>query len=113
MPAESTFLSYVQQHERMWGTVQYTDRPKLDTIMNAYIVCFWRMVDKKDPNFRITVHKSTDELHQYAAEILLNLHVRPPMKRLAKLFVNHEQYAIKGIKLLAGPAVQEAPKSKI
>lgn len=112
MPHESTFLSYVQMHERAWGNVQYTDRPKLDAIMNAYIVCFWRMVKQSDPNPRITIHKSTDELHQYAAEILLNLHIRPPTKRLSKLFVNHEQYAIKGIRLLAGPALEKTDTKK-
>lgn len=101
---EQSFTSYVQYHERVWGTVKYPDRPSLDQMMNAHVVCFWRMLSKREPGYRVTVHQSTDELHKYAAQILLNLNIKPPEKRLAKLFVNGELYVIKGIKLLAGPA---------
>lgn len=104
MQETGNFSSFVQFHERSWGTVQYPGRPTLNQIMNAYIVCFWRMTSKRDPNFRITIHNSTEDLHKYAAQIILDLNIKPPEKRLAKMFVNHEQYVIKGIKLLAGPA---------
>lgn len=104
MSDPNNFSAFVQFHERSWGTVHYEGRPSLDQIMNAYIVCFWRMTSKRDPNFRITLHTSTDDLHKYAAQLILNLNVRLPDKRLAKMFVNHELYVIKGIRLLAGPA---------
>ncbi len=103
--SHDTFMGHVQLHERAWGTDNYKGRPSLDEILSARIVCFWR-VRYSDPGYQITLHESPSEIHKYASDLVLHNRTRPPERRIAKLFVEKEQWVIKGVKVIAEPAAK-------
>lgn len=94
-----TFLSEVELHERAWGVSSYANRPKLSEIMEAWVVIFWRH-DRRDPGYRITLHKGAEEIHEYVTNLLLSSKTRQPVPRLARLYVKQQRVKIKGVKLV-------------
>lgn len=97
---DETFMAYVQNHERAWGMDTYPGRPRLDEILNAWIVAFWYPTRRREPGFRITLHRDIDEIQQHVTELVLHSNTRPPERRLARLFVNKKQVKVKGVRLV-------------
>lgn len=95
----SSFLNEVEIHERVWGTVSYSGRPKLSDIMTARIVAFWRY-SRRDPGYRVTLHNDSREIHKYVTDMVLNVNTRTPNRRLARLYVEQKRIKIKGVKII-------------
>jgi len=94
------FLGFLELNERAWGGDTYADRPKLEAILGAHVVAFWRSTHRRDPACRVTIHINLNEVHRYAAEMLIHSNTRTPDRRLMRLYVGGQRARIKGIKLI-------------
>lgn len=95
-----TFMGYVELNERAWGMEKYPGRPTLEEILAAKVVVFWRCTsNRKDPGYRVTLHRSIAELEKHAFDMRIHSNTRMPDRRLAKLFVNQRPAKIAGLKL--------------
>ncbi|MCB9453309.1 MAG: hypothetical protein H6672_17905 [Anaerolineaceae bacterium] len=94
-----SFMAEVEMHERAWGTQSYSGRPSLAKIMEARIVVFWRE-NRRDPGYHITLHENTKEIQKYVNESVLDIGLKPPARRLARLYVNQKRIRIKGVKII-------------
>lgn len=101
---KATFLDYVQQHERVWGTETYTNRPSLEQFLSTPVVLFWEAVDgKKDiktlPRYTATLHNDLNEVEAYFIKMLMRSQLELPKNRLVKIFSNQKAVRVKNIQI--------------
>lgn len=95
----TSFMRYVELHERAWGMDRYTGRPSLQDLMNAPVVAFWYLNNRRETRFVATLHQDVKELNAYASQLVVHSSkVRHPEKRLTKLFVQGREVLVKGVK---------------
>ncbi|MFN8452078.1 MAG: hypothetical protein U0521_31480 [Anaerolineae bacterium] len=92
--------AYIELHERSWGMRQYSGRPKLDQILKAPVVVFWRSADGKDDRWTITLHENLFDLEKYFTRLLFRSNVEPPKRRVAKIFKDGKAVIVRGVKIL-------------
>lgn len=93
------FMRYVELHERAWGMDKYAGRPSLQEIMNAPVVAFWYLNNRRETRFVATLHQDVKELNAYASQLVVHSSkIRHPEKRLTKLFVQGREVLVKGVK---------------
>jgi hypothetical protein len=96
---KNSFLGYVEQHERVWGTQEYPGRPSLFDLINAKVVAFWHPSSEGDKRLSVTVHEDMTDLNTFLARLLLHINEKPPDRRLARIFVGGRKARIKGVRL--------------
>jgi hypothetical protein len=108
-PNSSSFLTWVQEHERAWGNLVYGGRPTLEEILNAPVVVFWRRTgtEKPDRYFVITLHSDLAQLEKYFARILLLSFNDPPRSQVAAIFQEQRQMRIAEVHVRFEPVEQE------
>ena len=94
------FMNYVELHERSWGMDSYKDRPKLEAILQAPVVAFWRPAERGESRHIITLYDSVDELNEELSSMLLHSSTRPIKHRLFRLFYKQKRIYVKGVRLL-------------
>jgi hypothetical protein len=105
-PSKDTFLSVVQQHERMWGMDSYPGRPDLEAILAAPVVAFWAGEVKDAPRsktterYTVTLHNDLSDVERYITSLVLRLAIELPKRRLARLFVKGTEVRIKGVQVV-------------
>lgn len=92
--------AYIELHERSWGMRQYAGRPKLDDILKAPVVAFWRPSDDKDDRCTITLHDNLFDLEKYFTRLLFRSNVEPPKRRVAKIFRDGKPVIVRSVKIL-------------
>lgn len=99
-----SFMDYVQEHERTWGTENYADRPNLVDILQAPVVVFWEVLpnnDSKSKEMRsaISLHQSLDELEQYFSRLIFRSSVEIPKRRVERIFSGGKLVRVRGVKV--------------
>lgn len=97
---DETFTGWIQLHERAWGTDQYEDRPSLHEMMNAPVLVFWYPQKGTDRRFTAGVFANMQEVNKYATTMLLECKFKPPVKRLARLFIGGRRVRIRGVRVV-------------
>jgi hypothetical protein len=95
-----SLTAYIELHERTWGMKQYTGRPKLDAILKAPVVVFWRANDGKDERWTITLHENLLDLEKYFTRMLFRSNVEPPKRRVVKIFKEGKAVIVRSVKIL-------------
>ncbi len=95
-----SLTAYVELHERSWGMKQYTGRPKLDAILKAPVVVFWRDAQGKEERFIITLHEDLSALERYFTRMLFRSNVETPKHKVVKMFRNGKPLIVRGVKIL-------------
>jgi hypothetical protein len=104
----NTYLGYVQQHERLWGTESYPGRPTLEEMLNAPVAALWypheeNAKQKPDPlaqqKYTITLHQDLREIESYINRLIFRLAAQVPRHRLAKVFVKGKEVKVKGVRI--------------
>jgi len=101
MTTGESFLDWVQTHERAWGQDHYPGRPALQAIMDAPCVTFWRPLDKADKHLRykIRLYNRQADIEHDLLRILLRSHLDAPREKIARIFINREQYRIRSVRI--------------
>ena len=108
-PNSSSFLVWVQEHERAWSNLVYSGRPSLEEILNAPVVVFWQRagVEKPDRYFVITLHPDLTQLEKHFARMLLFSFNEPPRSQVAAIFQERRQMRIAEVRIRFEPVEQE------
>jgi hypothetical protein len=101
-----TFMDFVENHERDWGTELYPARPRLLEILQSPIVAFWdpsplisHNPTRQQARLVVTLHKELIELENYFARLLLS-NTAAPKQRLSRLYKGQQPVLIRGIKVI-------------
>lgn len=97
--AETDFISFVQEHERTWGTETYPNRPGLSDFLGAAVVVFWQPTDKTNGRYTATLHKDLTEVEQYFAKLLFRAQIEPPKQRVYKVFAKTKEIRVKSVQV--------------
>ncbi len=103
--SKNSFLDFVQQHERSWGTETYLNRPTLEQFLSSPVVVFWEAVDaKKDakvgPRYTASLHTSLDDVEAYFVKLLFRVQLELPKNRVVKIFSGQKPVKIKSAKIV-------------
>lgn len=118
-PLNAGFLEIVELHERMWGTEQYPQRPKLSDLLSSPIVVLWieqqsrtsadqphrttrlGAAEAKDRYFKLSCYATPEELNEALLSVLLASKVTAhPFRKLSRVFIKQKPVAIKGVRLV-------------
>jgi hypothetical protein len=97
-----TFMDYVEHHERVWGHDAYTNRPKLQQILDAPIVVFWQDIgpeNLQNRRFHVTLHNLLDEVEDFISKALQRTHTEMLEERIHRIFKNGIRIKIKRIRI--------------
>jgi hypothetical protein len=104
-PADN-FLSWVQTHERAWGTQTYAGRPTLEQILASPVVVFWQRSAadaKSDKHYVVTLHDNLSTLEKYFARQLMFSHAETARNRVIAIFDDRRQMQIVGVRIQFAP----------
>lgn len=90
-------IDYVQDHERVWGTEQYTNRPELSDILKATVVVFWDTIGDDDKRPIISLHDDLTELEAHFSKMIFRSTVNPPKDRVLAIFQNGKPVRVTGV----------------
>lgn len=114
----SKFLQMVQDHERLWGTDSYVNRPSLAGMLSAQVVVFWQPVtakSSKDPReslrLIVTTHDTLEVLEKHLTRALL-LNATPQDRKFVTAFHNQREIKLKSVKIQFGYVDETNPNQK-
>lgn len=96
------FIEYVQDHERLWGTEHYPERPSLADMLNAPIAVFWQLLgpeNAQNRRFRVSLHDTLDEIEAYYTKMVFRSQIEPPKERIHRIWRNQKRVRITDIKV--------------
>jgi hypothetical protein len=103
--SKNSFLDFVQQHERSWGTDTYLNRPTLEQFLSSPVVVFWEATDaKKDiktsPRYTASLHNSLNEVEEYFIKLLFRSQIELPKNRVIKIFSHQKPVKVKSVNIV-------------
>lgn len=105
MSQTPNFMDFVQEHERTWGTETYPGRPELAEILAANVVVFWQSSDTEAPHYTITLHQELGELDEHLSKMLFRIGIKPPDRRVARIYKAQKPVSVRGIKIIYSDGV--------
>ena len=95
-----TFMEYVQNHERVWGTENYLNRPDLVDILDATVVVFWQKIgpeNAQNQKYRITLHDNLDAIKDHYTKMLFRANIEAPSERIHRIFRERKRMIIQSV----------------
>lgn len=102
MAGKTEFLDFVQQHERVWGSVKYKNRPTLNEIMQSPVVALWLATGEEPKKliYTMSAHKNLNEIRNKLIEMVFYTESNFVEYRLFRLYHHQERVKIKEIKIV-------------
>jgi hypothetical protein len=103
--SKNSFLDFVQEHERSWGTETYPNRPTLGQFLSSSVVVFWEPVEaKKDtkthPRYTASLHDSLNDVEAYFIKLLFRSQIELPKSRIIRIFSDQKPVKVKSAKIV-------------
>ena len=93
-------MEYVQDHERVWGTEHYPERPSLADILEAPVVVFWQVLspeNMQNRRMRVTLHDTLDDIEAYYTQLVFPDNFQPPEERIHRIWRNQKRVRISDV----------------
>lgn len=95
-----SFMDWVQQHEREWGTRSYTGRPSLQAVLDAPVVTFWKSLQEGEQlPYTVKLYQDLKDVEKYLTRLILRPDTNPPKETLVRIYANRKRIMVRGVQI--------------